>query len=692
MRVVSKCLNLVAVLPLALGALASPARAAQVDVSAGVLSYRATFDPSLQPNDLTISIASGTYTIDDPHEPTIDLAPGALAAGCATFDNNTVTCPAASVTSLDVATFQNNDTIVLIGVTVPAIVAGGTGNDMLFGSGGDDTFIWSPGDGNDFIDGGPGVDTLVFNGANISENFTITPHGASDGLGFDLSRDVGTVQMQVPNAEILDLRVMSGNDTVNTTGLADTVQIVRDAPSDGFPDTLIVNAQGHCARLVNDMLGSRYEVIGRQPIHFLQYGDFQHTAAINSVCGAVVDVEAGVLSYTDTAQVANQLTVSRSADGYVIDDPGEAVITLDAGATAAGCTSVDANTASCPQSAVASFDISTDLGADSIDLSGSLVPALVVGGIGNDVMVGGAAADTFVWNFNDGSDSIDGGPSSDALEFNGNHMSEIITIQADGTGFMLYRDLSNIIMEVASTELLELSTFAGEDRVFTSGLVDTAQRIVDDPFDGIATDTLTVDAQGLCVTRQGDTFNIETRQPIEFVNFTSLLVENNCGPDPCATAAATQGCTVNGVPNQLCVGTTGNDTIVGTAGADVIKGGDGNDRIRGGAGADLICGEAGNDVLSGGSEDDTIVGWSGADQIKGDGGNDMLLGGLDADIISGATGDDRLDGGEGNDRLRGQGGNDTIQGGPGFDLIDGGPATDTCADFDQSGPFLRCEE
>jgi Ca2+-binding RTX toxin-like protein len=354
--------------------------------------------------------------------------------------------------------------------------------------------------------------------------------------------------------------------------------------------------------------------------------------------------------------------------------------------------SVDANTASCPQSVVTSFEISTGAGNDQIDLSGSLVPSLVLGGTGQDQIIGGTEEDTFVWNVHDGSDTIDGGPGSDSLVFNGNHMGETIGIQTDGAGFVLYRDLGNILLQVSGTELLEVWTFEGEDRVFTNALVDTTQRIVDDANDLIPTDTLTVDAQGLCLTRKGDTFNVETRQPIEFVHFTSLVVENNCGVDPSATALATQGCVVNGVPNQLCVGTPGDDKIAGTTGADVIKGGGGRDRIRGGAGADLLCGEAGDDVLIGGQDNDTIVGWSGQDQLKGDAGNDYLLGGPDGDVVSSGTGDDYIDGEKGDDRLRGQAGFDSIQGGPGFDLINGGAAIDVCGDVDQSGPFPSCED
>jgi Ca2+-binding RTX toxin-like protein len=672
----------VTLLLLALGAVADPARAAQVDVTAGTLSYWSQPATPSVANVLTISLAGGSYTIDDPAEAAITLGSGAVGAGCAPFDNNTVTCPAAAVASIDVATTAGDDTIVLVGATAPARVTAGDGDDVFIGGAGDDTFVWNPGDDNDTVDGGPGVDVVAFNGSNVSEIVAIAP----EGTGFRLSRNVASVVMSADGIERLELATAGGTDVVSTAPLAATEQVLRDG-ADALPDTLTVDAQGACTRLTSDASGSLFDTVGREPIRFF---DFPSASVTGTECGALVDVDAGVLRYVDTAAVANRLRISIAGEDYLIDDPGEAIVTLDGSATAAGCMSIDANTAICPQSAIGSFEVATDVGDDRVDLSGVLVQTLVIGGLGDDVLTGGAVDDSFLWIVGDGSDEVDGGPGLDTLGFAGSNADDTVTIRPDGAGFVVSHDEAAVTIAVRATEKLDVATLGGEDHVRTSGLAETEQEIVD-ADDGVVTDTLTVDALGLCVTRLGDTFAVEGRQQIDFVRFTSVLVENACGPDPCEGAVPTQGCIVNGLRSQPCAGTPGDDSIVGTTGDDVIVGGDGSDRIRAGAGNDLVCGDAGDDSLSGGPGDDTLVGASGGDQLKGDAGNDTLLGGGGRDVLAGGTGDDELDGGDGDDRVRGLGGADTLQGGAGLDLIDGGPSTDSCADFDQAGPFPRCE-
>jgi Ca2+-binding RTX toxin-like protein len=102
------------------------------------------------------------------------------------------------------------------------------------------------------------------------------------------------------------------------------------------------------------------------------------------------------------------------------------VITLDADARSAGCTSTAANAASCPQSAITSFDVRSDLGADRIDLGDALVPAFLWGGDGDDALkgddgddlpVGGRDAD--VVSGGRGADVLDGGTGDDRLRGGG---------------------------------------------------------------------------------------------------------------------------------------------------------------------------------------------------------------------------------------------------------------------------------
>jgi Ca2+-binding RTX toxin-like protein len=407
-----------------------------------------------------------------------------------------------------------------------------------------------------------------------------------------------------------------------------------------------------------------------------------------------VDLTAGVLSYTEPPSmlfVANLLAISRAGGTYTIDDPAEVAITLTSNALAAGCAPFDSNTVTCPAVAITSFNIATGLGNDTIVITGAVHPAMVRGGDGNDTFFGGTVDDTFIWSPGDDDDLVDGQSGNDTIVFNGSNASEQISITADGAGFDFFRNVANVRMEVENAEVLALTTFGGEDDISTTPLLNTTQLLTT----GTDTlpDTLRIDAAGLCLTRQGDTFDVAGRPPIQFFNFSAVLVSNDfCPVDPCSGAIVTQGCKVNGARNRPCQGTAGDDVIIGTPTGDVIRGGGGQDRIRAGAGDDLVCGEGGDDRLTGGAGDDIVTGGAGADELRGDGGADTLLGDDDGDSLTGGSGNDDLDGGAGDDRLRGGNDLDTLRGGAGVDGLDGGGDVDLCTDADQLGPFGRCEQ
>jgi Ca2+-binding RTX toxin-like protein len=668
---------LTALVLLALTSATAPVHAADIGVAAGVLSYASPSASSID-NLLTISLAGGTYTIDDPAEPALTLTAEALAAGCVAFDSNTVTCPVAAIAAFDIATRLGIDTIVLTGAAHPARVNGGDGNDTFLGGNGDDTFVWSPGDDDDVVDGGPGSDTVVFNGSNAAEAYTII----ADGAGFDLTRNVANVRMQVENAETLELVTAMGADTVTTTALVGTDQLIVDA-DDAATDVLKFDAAGLCPFFQAD----RVEVVGRRPV---QFAGFPSVLTSNAVCGATLDLSGGVLSYTGTPQiVANTLAVALAGQTYTLHDAGE-LISITPNAADEGCVSVDANTATCPAAALGSLSIATRAGDDTIVLSGAAHPAMVQGGDGDDTLLGGAAGDTLVWNPGDDDDVVDGGPGDDSVVFNGSNASEIFAITAAGAGFVLTRNVANVRMEVGNAESLLLSTLGGDDEVSTTSLLRTAQLLT--AGTDVSPDTLRVDGAGLCLDRVGDSYEAAGRQPIHFTNFPAVLVSNVfCRVDPCAGAVPSQGCRVNGVRDQPCQGTDGDDVIVGTTAGDVILGGGGRDRIRAGSGDDLVCGEDGDDRLTGSAGNDTLSGGPGADRLQDSAGNDTLLGDDGNDDLKSGSGDDDLDGGPGDDRLRAGSDIDTLRGGEGVDRIDGGGDADTCTDADQVGPFIKCE-
>jgi len=123
----------------------------------------------------------------------------------------------------------------------------------------------------------------------------------------------------------------------------------------------------------------------------------------------------------------------------------------------------------------------------------------------------------------------------------------------------------------------------------------------------------------------------------------------------------------------------------------------GNNFITGGNGTDVITTGAGNDTLYGGSNSLPFTPrLDGNDTLNSGGGNDMLLGGYGDDYLIGGDGNDSLGGGPGSDTLIGGSGDDSFyysnfQEGR-FDTLTGGaiPAgfstsPDQIGDFNQQG-------
>lgn len=86
----------------------------------------------------------------------------------------------------------------------------------------------------------------------------------------------------------------------------------------------------------------------------------------------------------------------------------------------------------------------------------------------------------------------------------------------------------------------------------------------------------------------------------------------------------------------------GNDKVFTRDGNDFVDGGAGNDRIKAGNGNDIALGGTGNDVITGGWGDDLLIAGQGADDLRGDGGNDVLIVESDnqRDTLRGGAGSD----------------------------------------------------
>jgi Ca2+-binding RTX toxin-like protein len=187
-----------------------------------------------------------------------------------------------------------------------------------------------------------------------------------------------------------------------------------------------------------------------------------------------------------------------------------------------------------------------------------------------------------------------------------------------------------------------------------------------------------------------------------------------------------------GTGNDELHGGPGNDVLHGGAGDDVLIGGPGNDELDGDAGNDtflegctdndynppIACG-TGADLINGGTGTADFVDYAGrvanlsltvctdptalagdsalstsactdadgalgegdklvnVNHVRGGDGNDVITGGSGDDTLEGGPGDDVIHGGPGNDWIYGDAGDDQLFGDAGDDMLDSGTGTDT---------------
>ena len=143
----------------------------------------------------------------------------------------------------------------LIGGAGAEILVGGSGEDFADGNigadqaalgAGDDRFQWDPGDGSDTVEGQGGNDQLDFNASNASEEIGSLPANVDR---VKLTRNVGSITMDLDGIEHVNLRSLGGNDTTTVGDLAGTGLEIVDVDldsiaggGDGAADTII--AQG----------------------------------------------------------------------------------------------------------------------------------------------------------------------------------------------------------------------------------------------------------------------------------------------------------------------------------------------------------------------------------------------------------------------------------------------------------------
>lgn len=347
--------------------------------------------------------------------------------------------------------------------------------------------------------------------------------------------------------------------------------------------------------------------------------------------------------------------------------------------------------------------INGNAGNDSIDVSAVSLATTLTGGLGDDLLIGGAAADFLNGGSGDdtaagnaGNDTINGGSGRDSLD--GGEGDDTVSGQGS-SGDVLTGGSGNDRVDGG----------AGVDTIFETA--DTNFTLTATSLTGLGSDTLVGLERAILVG--GASNNTIDASMFTGVGIEGVLLLGDDGDD-----------VLIGSPHiDQLNGSAGNDTLLGGDSRDTLRGGSGADVLNGGSGNDLVVGQGGSgDVLTGSTGDDTLNGGAGTDFLVEQGDTDFtltnttmtglgtdsltalevfhLIGGesansIDAsalslvgatlvingeggdDVIVGSTGNDTINGGEGNDSIRGGTGNDVLDGGNGNDTLNGGAGDDS---------------
>lgn len=508
---------------------------------------------------------------------------------------------------LDDRLFGGNGNDQLTGLGGNDQLGGGTGTDTVLGGAGNDTVSSQYLGGNDLVDAGAGDDNVTINTPWLSQtlqpgvstieggtgNDRLTIYGGDRSLsisGADLLVD-GVVVARITGFESIgifssgttndSLVGTTGADSINGGAGNDTLQGLAGADSlDGSVGNDLL-AGGNDSDTLTDTSGA----------NTLQGGDGNDTLTI-AMDGLADTVQGGT-----------------GADLLIVNGFATSAVTMTGNLGTGATLSLN--------------------GVLQASISGTELLALSTSGSFDDVLIGGAGADTISSSF--GGDTVSTGAGDDVVVF---------SVDATGTDVV---DLG------LGTDRVSISYFAGTD-----------------PF------VFDLTQGGGAVIRVGGV-NRGTVSGAE-----QLTISTGGGND--TITGGSLGDTISGGQGANRLNGGDGDDLLSVwidALADTVAGGLGSDTLNvSGAESPVIAravGANGYEVLLGGT---TVVSATGIERVAVSGSNDSLAG----DQISGTSGDDSLYGNAGDDRLTDTaGGNEQIYGGLGADTIDGGGGADTLA-------------
>jgi Ca2+-binding RTX toxin-like protein len=304
------------------------------------------------------------------------------------------------------------------------------------------------------------------------------------------------------------------------------------------------------------------------------------------------------------------------------------------------------------------------------------------GGAGSDPQDGGLGADEFLWIPGDGNDVIEGGADADSLDFDGSNGAEIFAVENGPTAGSIHftRNLGNIIQDTTGVERVRLQALGGDDQATSAANLNPAIAVEMNGGDGVDTLTggpgkeLIVGGRDNDVQRGGggddtivwnpgdanDLVDGQGGNDVHDFNGAAGAEKISVKPDPATPGHVELLRDVANIDQDIVdtekigVDALGSgDELTAANGLGNLTqvdydAGDGNDTVQTGDDADLIAGGPGNDILRAGAGDDSVDGQDGDDQLFGEAGLDRLTGGIGADSFDcGTPGDVLVDAGPG---------------------------------------------
>jgi Ca2+-binding RTX toxin-like protein len=435
---------------------------------------------------------------------------------------------------------------------------GGLGADILVGSEGDD--LINGGDGNDTALMGDGNDTFVWNPGD--DNDTLEGQAGFDTMLFNgaaiaeqinifpnggrvlFTRDIATVTMDLNDVEGIAFTARGGADTITASDLSGTDVTEINLNLESTPGSGV--GDGAADSII--VTGTNGDDV------VLVEGDASGT----SVLGLAARV-----NITGAEAANDRLTINALAGNDVVDGSG--------------------------------------LAAAAIQLTAN-------GGLGDDILLGGAGNDTLAGGDND--DVLLGGPGLDVLD---GGLGENIVIQ-DGGAVTTGGNFAGAL------------TFGG----FVSATFNPASGILTVVGSDLDNNiTVSRDAAGAILVNNGAV--VITGGAPSVANTALIRVFGRGGDDTITVNEA-----LGALPATALYGGAGLDTLTGGSGSDLIFGGIGNDTLLAKGGFDFLFGGADNDTMTGGDADD---------QVFGEAGNDRMIWnpGDDTDLNEGGSGTDTVE-------------------------------------------------